>query len=367
MAFGVRAIFPKIRLIHAWSGLVLSVLVAVLSLSGSALIFKDDYLRAVFPEAKQTLELDPMRVGAAIERIESRFGAENLAYVLLAHREMALHKVVMRDGAAAYARQSGEVVTRWEENGRVEDWLFHLHHYLFMGEFGKYLAGVIAICAVLMAASGIYLVTPFLPRFRGRFWPKSSGRQAILAHHRDLGVMFVLPILLITLTGAAMVFFTQASAILAAVTLSEPTPFGQPAGRQGNVYWPAALEDATSAFPDAQLRLLSWPRADDATASIRMRQPSEWHQNGRTYAYIDPRTSNVVATRNAEDLSRGERAAHAIYPLHSTGIGGRVYDIVAACAGLALTMLALLAAWSFLRMLLRRRSGNLTTGIASDR
>ena len=40
-----------LRSVHAWAGLCLALLVAVMALSGAALVFKDDYLRASFPQA----------------------------------------------------------------------------------------------------------------------------------------------------------------------------------------------------------------------------------------------------------------------------------------------------------------------------
>ncbi|MEM7504172.1 MAG: PepSY-associated TM helix domain-containing protein [Pseudomonadota bacterium] len=348
--------FLKIRLVHAWSGLVLSLLVAVLSLSGSALIFKDDYLRATFPAARLGVDLSPAVVGSALESIERQLGSQQLSYVALAHQDMALHKIVLRDGRAAYALQTGQLIARWEENGRPEDWVFHLHHYLFMGDFGKYLAGVAALCVVLMAVSGIYLVLPFLRAFRWRLWPRSTKRRDLLGHHRDVGVVFLLPIVLIVLTGGAMVFFEQASSVLATLTMSQPTPFVQPEAQDGDVDWPIALERTRAQFPDAQLRLVVWPRATNSPASIRMRLPSEWHQNGRTYAYIDPLTSEVLAIRDATKLTSGERAANAIYPLHSTGIGGRPYDLLAGLTGIALSVLGLFASWSYLKLLRQRRA-----------
>lgn len=351
-------VFPTIRLVHAWSGLVLSILLAVLSLSGSLLVFKDDYLRAVFQDAAVMPVTEPETIGAAVERIERDFGTDNISYIALAHPKMSLHRIVLRDGRAAYARQDGEPIEEWETNGRLEDWIFHLHHYLFLGEFGKYLAGVAAIATVLMAATGVYLVLPFLKSFRWRLWPRSMNRRGILANHRELGVVFALPIILITLTGAGMVFFKQTSAVLSAVTFSEPRSFEPPAGIAGDIDWTTALPNARSKFPEAQLRLLIWPRGEDGTASIRMRLPSEWHQNGRTYAYINPATSEVVAVRNGNTLSAGERAANAVYPLHSTGVGGRAYDILAGLTGIALTILGLLASWSYLRLLLGRRSSS---------
>ncbi|MEM9495122.1 MAG: PepSY domain-containing protein [Pseudomonadota bacterium] len=355
--------FRTIRLVHAWAGLILCLLLTVLSLSGSLLVLKDDYLRAVFPEARLAADLRPAVVGAAVNAIENEFGAEQLAYVSLARKNMSLHRIVFRDGRAAYARQNGEVVETWNKNGRAEEWIFHLHHYLFLGEFGKYAAGVTAISAVVMAATGIYLVLPFLQAFSGRLWPRSFRRRDLLSHHRDLGIIFSVPIILITLTGAAMVFYRPAGAILSFVTMSTPVAFERPAGNPGDINWEEALASAGHEFPGGQFRIVSWPRTDTATASIRIRLPGEWHQNGRTYAYIDPQTNAVIASRNGHELSRGERATNAIYPLHSMGIGGRFYDVIGVFTGIALTLLGLLASWSYLNFLLGRKRRKRTRAV----
>ncbi|MEL6868940.1 MAG: PepSY-associated TM helix domain-containing protein [Pseudomonadota bacterium] len=346
---------PKIRAIHAWCGLLLCLLLAVLSLSGTALIFQDDYVRATVPEARQPVDLNPAVIGAAMERIEADIGADNLSYVLLARDTLSLHRIVMRNGDAAFARQDGQIVQRWSKNGRIEDWVFHLHHYLFLGDFGKYLAGVAALITGLMTISGIYLVWPLLRAFRLRVWPRSRKRLDLRAYHRNTGFVFALPILVLALTGAGMVFHKQADTVLDVITLSKRETFNAPKGLPGDVNWRAALQHTRSEFPDAQLRLVIWPRNKTATATVRLKQPGEWHQNGRSYSFIDASTSRVVATRDALTLSRGERASNTIYPLHSAGIGGRVYDAVAAVTGIALVILALVGAWSYLQLLRSRQ------------
>ena len=60
-----------------------------------------------------------------------------------------------------------------------------------------------------------------------------------------------------------------------------------------------------------------------ATAQCRLRQPGEWHPNGRTTATIGPATigpatSQVVATSDAHALPTGIRAYNAFYPLHAS-------------------------------------------------
>jgi uncharacterized iron-regulated membrane protein len=46
-------------------------------------------------------------------------------------------------------------------------------------------------------------------------------------------------------------------------------------------------------------------------------------------------------------LARGDRVFNALYPLHSSGAGGRLYDLVSFLTGLVLGVLGGLGAWTF--------------------
>ena len=348
-----------LRSVHAWAGAFLSMLLAVLGLSGALLVLKKDYLRLVIPEARAQVALTPEQVGAALEAVEAQFERDTLRYVSMAEPGFALHKVVFRNGSAAYADQSGAIVAEWGKNGRPEEWLFDLHHYLLMGDTGKIIAGLAGLAAVLMVVTGLIIVVPALRSFAWRLWPASSRRRDLLAHHRDLGVIFALPVAIFALTGSAIVFHKPTKSIIAAATFSQPTSFERPSAGNGDVDWPQALANAYREAPQASPRIVSWPAAADAPASVRLRQPMEWHQNGRTYVYVDPATSRAVGVNDAQKLSRGERAYNAIYPIHSAGVGGRLYDLFSIFSGVALTALGCVGVWTFAvrqrRGLLRKR------------
>ncbi len=345
-----------LRSLHAWAGAFLSLLLVVLGLSGTLLVFKKDYVRLVIPEARQSVSLAPENVATALNAIEGQFGREDLRYVLLAEPGFALHKVMLHGGGAAYTDQSGSVVAQWQKNGRFEEWLFDLHHYLLAGTTGKTIAGLAGLAAVLMIITGLIITMPLLRRFAWRIWPRTAARRDLLEQHRDLGIIFAIPLALFTLTGAAIVFSAQAKSILAAVTFSQPKPFERPIAEGGAIDWLPALTNAQAQFPSASMRIVSWPRSGNAPLSIRMRQPMEWHQNGRTYVFIDPATSRALAAKDAQRLSLGERAFHAIYPLHSAGIGGRWYDFATALSGLVLAILGCGGLWTFSIRLYRTRA-----------
>ncbi|MBI1399305.1 PepSY-associated TM helix domain-containing protein [Hyphomonas sp.] len=345
-----------LRTAHAWSGAVLSLLIAILGVSGTLLVFKEDYLRLVFPESRQAVSLAAEDLGPVLNRIEAAYGGDGLRYVALGDTQFGLHKAVMQDDSAAYIDGDGNTVARWARNGRVEDWLFDLHHHLLAGEVGEVVGGVAGGAAVLMSITGLIIVWPSLRMFRWRVWPRTGARRDLLAQHRDLGVIFAVPILLIAFTGFAMVFSEPVRATLHTLTASRPAPAPErlEAGA-GPADWTTALKAAETAFPEAAPRLVSLPAKPGAPASLRLRNPEEWHPNGRTYVLLDPATSLPLATRDGRAMNRADRLYNSFYPLHSAGLGGRLYDVFTALTGLALTLLGLVGTWTFLKRPPRRR------------
>lgn len=59
-----------IRFAHRWTGGFIGLMLLVLGLSGTLLAIKDDYLRLVFPPAREAPITDPIRIGAVVETIQ---------------------------------------------------------------------------------------------------------------------------------------------------------------------------------------------------------------------------------------------------------------------------------------------------------
>ena len=76
-----------------------------------------------------------------------------LSRITFADEGMGLHQAIYTDGGGAYLTQGGMVVDRWDSLwGRPELWLFDLHHYLFLGDNGKYVTGALGLLLWLAAA-----------------------------------------------------------------------------------------------------------------------------------------------------------------------------------------------------------------------
>lgn len=329
-----------IRTLHAWAGTALAVMAVVFGLTGSVLVFEDDWIRATVPAARARVDLDPARLGAALDRLE--LTEAGLTSVVLPGGAVGAHRLYLADEGFGYADGNGAVVDRWRGAARAETWVFDLHHELLAGHTGKLVAGSAGLALALMILTGLVV---WIPAWRATGWrvvPRSGARRELIGSHRNLGLFFALPLLMFSLTGAAIVFHGTTQTLLGGA--SKPTI---PEVGAGDIDWTRALASAQARFPQATLRMVSWPAAPGKPATIRMRQPGEWHPNGRTTVTIDPATSQVVATSDAHALPAGMRAYNALYPLHASSVGGWLYDGITVLGGLAMAGLGGVGAWAF--------------------
>ncbi|HYC99491.1 PepSY-associated TM helix domain-containing protein [Brevundimonas sp.] len=332
-----------IRTVHAWAGAALAVLAIVFGLTGSLLVFEDDWIRASVPAARAPVDLDTARLGAALEAIEA--AEPRVKTVVLPAGVVGAHRLYLPDEGFAYADAGGAVVERWRGAARAETFVFDLHHELLAGHAGKLVAGGAGLALVLMVLTGMIVWIPAWRATGWRMWPRSGARRELIGSHRNLGLIFTLPLLLFSLTGAAIVFHGTTQALLNGGP--PPTP-PAPAVSQGDIDWTAALTAARARFPDAAPRMVSWPAAPGKPATLRMRQPGEWHPNGRTTVTIDPATSEVVAAMDANRLGDGLRVYNALYPVHAASVGGWLYELVTVLSGLAMAGLGGVGLWAFL-------------------
>lgn len=341
------------RTVHAWSGAVLALLLVVLGLSGTLLVFKNDYLRASFPEARAGIEPIPDNLAVVAERAGSDYGGRLISAVF-GTPDMGLTRLYLEGGDGAYLGPDGATVATWSGHDRPEEWLFDLHHHLLAGDRGELIAGIAGLAAVLLTITGLVAIWPARRAIGARIWPRSGRRGDMLAAHRNLGLVAALPIVLLCLTGSAMVFSTEARALLTGFR-SSPEPAAQdlPSWETASdIDWHAGLTAAQARFPDATIRIARWPADDASPISLRLRQRAEWHPNGRTYVLVDPASAQTHVEADSEAHPVGLRIYNALYPLHSSHIGsglpGRLYDLFSLLGGLALTALGLLGLWAFL-------------------
>lgn len=335
-------------LFHRWLGAIIGAGLAVLGLSGTLLLWKPWWIGV--PQVARAAE--PAEIGA-ITRAAERLGA---GHVTLPSAELGVAHAGLPGGGGAYLSHDGRLLARWDNMWeRPETLLFDLHHHLLMGETGEIISGWFGLAALLFVITGAILWWPTRRTFAWRALPARLTRPAIIRHHRDIGIIIALPLLLAGATGALMVLKPLSRAVFA--PLSTPAAIAawqQPppafSARRSAPDWPVLVAQAQARFPVAVPRIIIWPKKPGDPAMIRMRQPAEWHPNGRTTLSFTP-DGRMLAARDATRAPRAVRAQNALYPLHAARMTGSPLSvplrIVLTLTGLGLTLLGSLAVMSF--------------------
>jgi uncharacterized iron-regulated membrane protein len=336
-----------LALLHRWTGGIVGLLLAVIGLSGTALTWEESWIG--LPGAHDPLRIDAARIGDVVAAAAA--DRPGLSRITFADHGMALHQAIYADGGGAYFTQDGQAVDRWAKMwGRPELWLFDLHHYLFLGETGKLVTGILGALLFGFAVSGLVLWWRTRKTFKLRLWPARMTRSAIVRHHRDLGVMASPLLLMSAVTGCAMVFPALSAALLspwADPAKAAPAP-PKGAGVGGaRVDWRALMVNGQAKFPNAAPRRLMLPAEPGQPAVLRLRQDFEWTPNGRTYVYLDPATARVLAVDDPAARDTASAITEKLYPIHSAKVGGLFWRLALTFSGLALTLLGTFATWSF--------------------
>lgn len=356
---------PVLGRTHRLFGLVLSLWLLLIGATGALLAFKEDWLRLTQPGAAgpppRPEALTPAGLARRAAAAEAAFGAGRVRALVLAGPAIALDQVYLRDhaGGGYLDPGTGAVVARWAAGERAVDVLFELHHALLLGEAGKTAVGIIGLLGAALVLSGLVLSWPALRRLRGAVWPRAATRPALLVAHRELGLLAALPLLVLMLTGAAVVFPVTARFLLgggmpAAPAMAEAAAAPAPAAAAaGGIAWQAVFAAALARFPEAAPRVVAWPPAPGGPVVVRLRQPAEWHPNGRTTIHMTA-AGGLVGVRDAVAAPLGDRLVDSAYPVHAGKVGGLPYRLLLALAGLALALLSAYGALCCAGHLLRR-------------
>jgi uncharacterized iron-regulated membrane protein len=328
--------------LHRWSGGLIGLLLALLGLTGAILVWQDVWIS--LPGANDPIIEQVDRLAA----ISQRAAADGAIRITFASDQIGLHQVAKEGGAGAYINQAGATVASWTSQWqRPELWLFDLHHHLFSGETGETIAGIAGIFGLLFVVTGSILWWRSRRAFRWRLLPSKFQPGAIVAYHRDVGIL-VAPLLLVSfLTGTAMLFPSATRVAISPfgpVERSARPPEVEPA--KGPAPLGQMLRQAKARFPNAELRRLTLPTKRSPGYSVRMRQPFEWDPKGRTALYFDG-TGKLLRVDDPATANRATAINDAFYSIHTGKAGGLAWKLAMTLSGLGLTLLGSLAVWSF--------------------
>ena len=226
-------------------------------------------------------------------------------------------------------------------NGGLYRTMLGLHRTFLLGRqdgaFGFSGADVVAwvsLLAAVLGLIGIWLWWPYRRSFRWkRSVPLGWTRSVMFRSHMTGGVVTVVAVVLLCVTGAAITYRGAAAAMLGASRISNTGM------REAPYYlardWTTWLDAATQEM-DGELTVVSFPRrrgrgggqvqapflgfgaVDPATAvQFRFVTAGDWLGMAGSRVYLDPRQSALIGAARFDDLPIGQRLYSLIVPLHA--------------------------------------------------
>jgi uncharacterized iron-regulated membrane protein len=350
-----KVVFRFARILHAWGGLTLALLLILSASTGTLLVWKQDYVKFSIPQAQVDFTPTPDKLAAIASAVEAGFAANDVLQIQFATADFPLSKVVLYDTNYAYVDTTGQVVARWHQNERWEEWLYDLHHRLLLDNIGLTIVGLAALALIILVVAGLVSFVPLRRTFRSGLWLKSLSRPQLLLTHRNLGVVLALPLLLTLITGLTLAFPDQTERLLLqelrssqqysdSMSLNLDDTSG---GSSGD--WLPAMQRALATFPEGEIRTAQIPNGFTSYRIIGITQPGEWNPNGLSRVYIDAEEGYMDIRIDALTLPVVERIYNAGYPLHTGKTGSLAYKLFITVVGILVAILGTLGLMSFIK------------------
>lgn len=329
-------------LVHLYAGLGVGLVLAVAGLSGSVLVFGDELDRTLHPELRRVVPTgERVPVSQVLAAVVESQGGRMPRHLRFLEREDAPVEAWMdsHGGPRVYVDPySGAVLgVRAAEQGLVGK-LRSLHVSLFAGKAGESVVGACGFALILLCLSGLFLWWPGRRKLREGLTLRRPlrWRRANFDLHKLGGLLSLLPLLLVGVTGAALVFpqvFEQALRLVTGASPRSAAPVSASATGEP-LPLDTLLAEAERALPGGRITRIDLPQSPEAPLRVRKRLPEEPHPNGMSFVYMDRHQGTVLRADNALAASGAAWWMALRYPLHIGVWGGMVTRLIAVLTGL---------------------------------
>ena len=324
--------------LHLWLGLSLGALLALIGLSGSAMIFRFELERLCFPalmhthSKPRTLNFDACMKAAREVNVAKTVrsvrlpvqGDDTLEWLTIPAGET--NKV-----HATYVYTDPFTCSVLGTRGPKKDvmsFFVGFHHALFLAKTGAIIQVVVALATVTLIVTGLILWLP-----KTWTWSRVRPRARARPLHYAIGFWAFFPLLIIAPTGAYMAWRVEITQAL----LHEPTakpeasaPKATPAAEPPSGYLNAAIAMARQARPEAVLRSATLPQKAGSAVNILYQQPGEYGRAANNTMTLKPakdgslRVVSVVESRSGSKLRRLLNGLMEVHYGEFAGIGSRL-------------------------------------------
>ncbi len=338
----------KLQLIHRYLGLTLSIVMLVISVTGTLLLWKKEFLWLDLPDARQGVDVS--LIVEAVRVIESSYPADDVVFIQLYSEDLSIHKVFLKGRRYAWHNQRGQMLEQWSSNGRSEDWLLDLHHRFLLGNsVGLQIAGFGGLLLMPLLVVGLIIWWPRRPTFRQGLLPKTMSRGSLMRSHGNIGALFLLPVFMLALTGVILVYPSESRLVLlngfgeATPDLVQVEHYDAP---NALPEWQTMVDAVYLRFPNSTIRSFSPHSSERTSRSVAFQQADGWHRLG--LSSMEYHSDGRLIVKNEVQQPMANRAFSFSYPLHTAKLG-LLYKLGMTGVGLAFALLCAFGLVSYLK------------------
>lgn len=372
-----------VTLLHRWVGLPLGALFLVALVSGLT-VGGADLLRAVDGKGQTYRETSIAEDTRALELMTQEM--PQMFQALLPTPWTPYYQARARGEARTYRIGDLEPIDHRVSSGDFYRLALGLHRTLLLGRQGGAFGVIsgddvvawVGLIGMVLSLLGIWLWWTFRRSFRwSRMVPLRWTRSEMFRSHMTAGLVTVVAVVLLCVTGAAITYRGVTRAALDAGQIADVgfRDFPYYVANDWETWLKLAKEEM-----DGDLTVVAFPRrrggqavpADveygviDPASAVQFRfvTNSDWLGMAGSRVFVDPRQSALIGTARFDDLPVGQRLYSLIVPLHTGRNAAPAYlTVLLLCTALA-TVMTFSGVVSFLLKLIggRRRAGAAATG-----
>lgn len=293
-----------LRALHKYAGLLATVLVLVISISGVTLS-----VMPTWEKLNTTAQSEPeLSVAQLAGRVSGNYPGVEQIRRAPSGKITAFYFAEDVAGAVVIDPATGTGVAPYERSVTVR-WLTNLHRSLLLGDGGRLTAAAGALSMLVLTVSGLFLTARRMGGWR-HFFARTRGQLAGRLHVE------------LSRLSAAGLILASATALVMALNTFEilPQENGTPAFPQnvsGAMEYPVAEIPTLAQTPVSQLRELTFPYAGDPTDVFTL-------QTDGGEGYVDQGTGTLLIW---QDAGPWQRLNETIYMLH-TGQGAWALGLI---------------------------------------
>ena len=218
--------------VHLWLGLALGVYVVVISVTGSAVVFRGEITRWAVPQAVPRTDGDRLTGDALHAALEQAYPEYTVVRFTESRRPSRPVSVLLERDGIEHGRlfdpfASADMGESYPPAVRIVEWLVALHDDLLAGDTGRRINGIAGAFVLLLVVTGAAIWWPGRGRFLQSLKVTRKSPRFVRQLHGAAGLFALLLLANWALTGVYMAFPAPFERLVDALD-PDPTDFERP-------------------------------------------------------------------------------------------------------------------------------------------